>query len=112
MDSKGIERTPQRCPSEGQRPYQGQNQWRASGSQSNHLAPKRFKGHLYILWTAPAAILLLHNLCMLNALMRPQGMNGTLLKPLDDGVAPVVWKIGGEGEVTWQLENNHGGTRV
>jgi len=34
------------------------------------------------------------------------GMNGTLLKPLDNGVQ---WKIGGEGEVTWQNENNHGG---
>merc|ERR1712008_584191 len=37
------------------------------------------------------------------------GMNGTLLKPLDNGMAPTMWKIGGEGEVTWQLENNHGG---
>jgi hypothetical protein len=34
------------------------------------------------------------------------GMNGTQLKPLDTGVR---WKIGGEGEVTWQIENNHGG---
>lgn len=37
------------------------------------------------------------------------GMNGTLLKPLEDGVPLVQWKIGGEAEVTWQLENNHGG---
>lgn len=34
------------------------------------------------------------------------GMHGTTLKPLESGVQ---WKIGGEGEVTWQLENNHGG---
>lgn len=34
------------------------------------------------------------------------GMNGTLLKPMDTGVQ---WKIGGEAEVTWQVENNHGG---
>merc|ERR1719463_256508 len=33
-------------------------------------------------------------------------MNGTLLKPLENGVK---WKIGGEAEVTWQNENNHGG---
>lgn len=34
------------------------------------------------------------------------GMSGTLLKPLETGVK---WKIGGQGEVTWQVENNHGG---
>lgn len=34
------------------------------------------------------------------------GMSGTLLKPLDTGVK---WAIGGEAEVTWQVENNHGG---
>lgn len=34
------------------------------------------------------------------------GMNGTLLKPLETGT---VWTIGGKGEVTWQVENNHGG---
>lgn len=34
------------------------------------------------------------------------GMNGTLLKPMDTGV---VWTIGLEAEVTWQVENNHGG---
>jgi len=34
------------------------------------------------------------------------GMKGTELKPLDSGV---VWKIGGQAEVTWQVENNHGG---
>lgn len=34
------------------------------------------------------------------------GMNGTMLQPLDTGV---VWNIGSEAEVTWQVENNHGG---
>lgn len=34
------------------------------------------------------------------------GMHGTQLKPLDNGV---TWTIGGEAEVTWQLENDHGG---
>jgi hypothetical protein len=34
------------------------------------------------------------------------GMQGTDLNPLFTGVE---WKIGGEGEVTWQVENNHGG---
>eukprot|EP00911_Craspedida_sp_UC1_P002603 UC1_evm2s1927 len=33
-------------------------------------------------------------------------MNGTLLEPLETGV---VWKINGTAEVTWQVENNHGG---
>lgn len=40
------------------------------------------------------------------------GMNGTLLKPLHeeaDWYKPVQWKIGGQEEVTWQVENNHGG---
>eukprot|EP00419_Tripos_fusus_P016207 CAMPEP_0172728580 /NCGR_PEP_ID=MMETSP1074-20121228/92322_1 /TAXON_ID=2916 /ORGANISM="Ceratium fusus, Strain PA161109" /LENGTH=380 /DNA_ID=CAMNT_0013555843 /DNA_START=40 /DNA_END=1182 /DNA_ORIENTATION=+ len=37
------------------------------------------------------------------------GMHGTQLKPLEDGMPPVVWKIGGQAQVTWQLENNHGG---
>eukprot|EP00316_Scyphosphaera_apsteinii_P020496 CAMPEP_0119304344 /NCGR_PEP_ID=MMETSP1333-20130426/5583_1 /TAXON_ID=418940 /ORGANISM="Scyphosphaera apsteinii, Strain RCC1455" /LENGTH=373 /DNA_ID=CAMNT_0007307203 /DNA_START=9 /DNA_END=1130 /DNA_ORIENTATION=+ len=34
------------------------------------------------------------------------GMNGTKLPPLDTGV---VWTLGLEAEVTWQIENNHGG---
>ena len=34
------------------------------------------------------------------------GLNGSLLPPMDTGV---VWKIGGTAEVTWQVENNHGG---
>jgi hypothetical protein len=34
------------------------------------------------------------------------GMEGILLPPLDNGV---VWKIGGQAEVTWQVRNNHGG---
>jgi len=34
------------------------------------------------------------------------GMNGTSLKPLDTGV---FFPIGGRAEVTWQVENNHGG---
>lgn len=34
------------------------------------------------------------------------GMKGTDLKPLDTGVQ---WKIGGQAEVVWQPENNHGG---
>jgi len=34
------------------------------------------------------------------------GMSGTLLPPMDTGT---VWSIGGTGEVTWQVENNHGG---
>jgi len=34
------------------------------------------------------------------------GMNGTKLAPMDTGVK---WKIGGVAEVTWQLENHHGG---
>ena len=34
------------------------------------------------------------------------GMKGTSLKPLLTGVE---WKIGGEGEVTFQISNNHGG---
>lgn len=34
------------------------------------------------------------------------GMNGTTLPPLDSGV---TWTIGLEAEVTWQVENNHGG---
>ena len=34
------------------------------------------------------------------------GMSGTQLKPLDSGAK---WKIGGVAEVTWQLENHHGG---
>merc|ERR1712232_1502325 len=33
-------------------------------------------------------------------------MGGTLLGPLDTGVK---WVIGGEAEITWQVENNHGG---
>lgn len=38
------------------------------------------------------------------------GMNGTSLPSLESlGVPAVTWKIGGEGEVTWQIENNHGG---
>jgi len=40
------------------------------------------------------------------------GMNGTLLKPLHEEAPwfkPVQWKIGGQEEVSWQLENNHGG---
>lgn len=37
------------------------------------------------------------------------GMKGSLLKALVNGLPPTVWKIGGEAEVTWQLENNHGG---
>eukprot|EP00040_Diaphanoeca_grandis_P015562 m.79529 g.79529 ORF g.79529 m.79529 type:complete len:373 (-) comp25223_c0_seq1:151-1269(-) len=34
------------------------------------------------------------------------GMNGTTLPPMDTGVE---WTIGLEAEVTWQVENNHGG---
>jgi len=34
------------------------------------------------------------------------GQNGTTLPPLPTGVQ---WTIGGEGEVTWQVRNNHGG---
>jgi len=34
------------------------------------------------------------------------GMNGSLLAPLESGV---TWTIGLEAEVTWQVENNHGG---
>jgi len=34
------------------------------------------------------------------------GLNGTLLPPMDTGV---VWTIGLEAEVTWQVLNNHGG---
>lgn len=34
-------------------------------------------------------------------------MNGTLLPPLNG--SEVVWTIGGEAEVTIQIENNHGG---
>lgn len=34
------------------------------------------------------------------------GMNGTQLQPMDTGV---VWTIGLQAEVTWQVENNHGG---
>jgi len=34
------------------------------------------------------------------------GMNGTALPPLQTGVA---WKVGGVAEVTWQIENHHGG---
>lgn len=34
------------------------------------------------------------------------GMRGTELQPLESGVE---WTIGGEAEVTWQIENNHGG---
>mmetsp|Transcript_88930 Transcript_88930/g.167600 ORF Transcript_88930/g.167600 Transcript_88930/m.167600 type:complete len:381 (-) Transcript_88930:57-1199(-) len=34
------------------------------------------------------------------------GMNGTSLPPMDTGVK---WTIGGAAEVTWQVENNHGG---
>ena len=34
------------------------------------------------------------------------GMNGTALPPLLTGVK---WKVGGEAEVTWQIENHHGG---
>jgi len=34
------------------------------------------------------------------------GMNGTALPELDSGT---VWTIGLEAEVTWQVENNHGG---
>lgn len=34
------------------------------------------------------------------------GMSGTSLPLLDTGVK---WKIGGQAEVTWQIENNHGG---
>eukprot|EP00928_Gymnodinium_smaydae_P057979 TRINITY_DN41202_c0_g1_i1.p1 TRINITY_DN41202_c0_g1~~TRINITY_DN41202_c0_g1_i1.p1 ORF type:complete len:381 (+),score=39.91 TRINITY_DN41202_c0_g1_i1:46-1188(+) len=37
------------------------------------------------------------------------GMKGTLLKPLEDGVKAAQWTIGGQAEVTWQVENNHGG---
>jgi hypothetical protein len=33
-------------------------------------------------------------------------MNGTLLPPMETGV---VWTIGLEAEVTWQVLNNHGG---
>ena len=33
-------------------------------------------------------------------------MNGTKLAPMDTGVK---WKIGGVAEVTWQIENHHGG---
>jgi len=35
------------------------------------------------------------------------GMNGTKLAPLNS--TSVKWKIGGVAEVTWQLENHHGG---
>jgi hypothetical protein len=34
------------------------------------------------------------------------GMNGSTLPPMDTGV---VWTIGLDAEVTWQVENNHGG---
>lgn len=34
------------------------------------------------------------------------GMKGSELPPMDTGV---VWAIGGEAEVTWQIRNNHGG---
>ena len=34
------------------------------------------------------------------------GMNGTALPPLQTGVK---WKVGGVAEVTWQIENHHGG---
>jgi len=34
------------------------------------------------------------------------GMNGTTLPPMDTGV---VWTVGSQVEVTWQVENNHGG---
>ena len=34
------------------------------------------------------------------------GMNGTKLAPLETGVK---WKLGGVAEVSWQLENHHGG---
>lgn len=34
------------------------------------------------------------------------GMKGSTLSPLETGV---VWKAGGEAEVTWQLRYNHGG---
>ena len=34
------------------------------------------------------------------------GMRGTALPPMDTGVR---WRVGGEAEVTWQVENNHGG---
>lgn len=34
------------------------------------------------------------------------GMKGTDLGPLETGIK---WKIGGQAEVTWQCENNHGG---
>ena len=36
------------------------------------------------------------------------GMRGSELPPLP-GVAPPLWKLGGEAEVTWQIRNNHGG---
>ena len=34
------------------------------------------------------------------------GQNGTTLPEMDTGV---VWTIGGEAEVSWQVRNNHGG---
>ena len=33
-------------------------------------------------------------------------MNGTALPRMDTGV---VWQLGGEAQVTWQVLNNHGG---
>ena len=47
-----------------------------------------------------------------NGTMLPQGypthhgLNGTLLPPMDTGAQ---WKIGGTAEVTFTIENNHGG---
>ena len=47
-----------------------------------------------------------------NGTMLPQGypthhgLNGTLLPPMDTGTQ---WKIGGTAEVTFTIENNHGG---
>ena len=47
-----------------------------------------------------------------NGTMLPQGypthhgLNGTLLPPMDTGAQ---WKIGGVAEVTFTIENNHGG---
>eukprot|EP00041_Stephanoeca_diplocostata_P012818 m.215583 g.215583 ORF g.215583 m.215583 type:complete len:367 (+) comp19104_c0_seq1:91-1191(+) len=41
-----------------------------------------------------------------NTTFAHHGMKGTDLPPMDTGV---VWKIGGQAEVTWQIRNNHGG---
>lgn len=57
----------------------GGSPWAADGAEAGVYTPTKFAHH---------------------------GMNGTLLKPLENGVQ---WKIGGEAEVTWQIENNHGG---